>query len=61
MKCERIQNTIVSFLKGELTSQDELEMLKHLNECVNCRFVYQDIRQQMQEEVKQDPPPNPAR
>ena len=59
MSCEHVQKSIPDFLKGSLTRSEEDEILNHLNLCVTCRFVYQDIRQQMQEEADANRSPNP--
>ena len=50
MNCQKIQKRLPHFLKSELEAPEEKEMLDHLNACVDCRFVYQELRQKMQED-----------
>ena len=50
MVCEKIQKNVTGFLKGSLSRSEEEKVFQHLNTCVKCRLVYQDIRQRMHEE-----------
>ena len=52
MSCQDYQSRIANFLKSKLTQSDEAEMVGHLAKCVECRFVYQKIRQQLENNEK---------
>lgn len=54
MNCKKIQSRIPGFLKDDLEKQEAEEIFKHVNECVDCRMAYQDIRQAIM-----DSKPNP--
>ena len=47
MTCENIQSLIVKFLKNELEGSEADEITKHLAMCMECRFVYQEMRQEL--------------
>ena len=49
MDCTKTQEKIPSFLRSELKESEQNEVINHLNICVACRRVYQDIRQETQE------------
>ncbi len=47
MDCKYVQSQIRKFLDNQVKMSEIEGMTKHLAECVECRFVYQDVRQQL--------------
>jgi Putative zinc-finger len=64
MNCERCQELIGDLLDGTLSGADESTLKTHLNECLDCDGVRQDLDAILNycraHRGEYDPPPNPA-
>ena len=47
MNCQNIQDQMAEFLKSKLPEAELQEVSRHLADCTACRFVYQEVRQQL--------------
>lgn len=44
MKCNEMQNQLVSLVYGELEPQDEKRIQDHLESCSSCQEIYQELK-----------------
>lgn len=49
MECEHVQSQIRKFLKNQVEASEVEKVAKHIAECVRCRFVYQDVREELRD------------
>ena len=47
MNCQNIQDQMSNFLRSKLPTSELDEISTHLASCTTCRFVYQEVRQQI--------------
>lgn len=50
MSCDKFQNQIPDFLRGALNGSEEEGIVVHIATCPACRFLYQELRQKMDNE-----------
>jgi len=45
MTCTQVKSLLSSYLDGAVTGKQMHALGQHLNECVECRLQYQELRQ----------------
>lgn len=45
MKCEEVSAKLDRYLGDELSEIEELNMKKHISNCINCKYEYEDMKE----------------